>query len=178
MKKRYIVTIAAIIVIVICGSLFWNHHLEAKQVEQQVKAQHVANKSNYDNMWKSFKEMTQVTELQARQMKELYTDLITGRNQDQNLLFKMIQEDNPNMSAEVYTKLQNQISAGRKEFDNNQKTIADMIREYNTILIKYPIMTAITGKKQLDANNYIVTSERTSRAFDTGKDEEINLLGE
>jgi len=177
MKKGSILALIIVVLLIIGGISIWGTHVDAKMVEEKINAQYIANQSNYDNMWKTFKEMAQVTELQASQMKDVYMGLISGRYDDSELLFKMVTEDNPEISTEVYTKLQNQIVAGRKEFDNNQKKIADMVREYNSILIKHPIMTFITGKKKMDANKFVITSERTSEAFNTRKDEEINLLG-
>lgn len=177
MKKSHIIMIVIAVIVLFGGSQTWSHHVKAKKLENRINAQLTANKSNYDNMWKSFKEVAQVTDLQAKQMKEVYTALIEGRNQDQNLLFKMVQEDNPQMSTEVYTKLQNQIIAGRKEFDNNQKQISDMVREYNDALVSYPFMTFITGKQPKNGDQYTIRSERTDGAFSTGQDDEVDLTG-
>lgn len=94
-----------------------------------------------------FKEMTQVTDLQAEQFKDVYVDLISGRYEDSKLLFKAVQEQNPNLNGEVYTKLQNEISAGRTEFDRNQKKITDMIAEYNRLVQHRGILMAmLTGE--------------------------------
>lgn len=150
----------------------------AVSLEEQVKAQHTSNKSNYDNMWKSFQEAAQVTDKQAKQFKEVYDGMIAGRYQnDSEVLFKMIQEQNPQLNQDVYTNLQNLIISGRKEFDNNQKKIADVIREYNTYIRKHFIMNAIFRFPTLDSEDYIVTSERTDNAYETNQDEAIDLNG-
>lgn len=180
MKKGWLIGLGVVgfgfVIVVISLLSVWSHRNTAVALEEQIKAQHVANKSNYDNMWKSFKEAAQVTDKQADQFKDVYNDMIAGRYQgDDQVLFKMIQEQNPSLGTEVYTQLQNLIIAGRKEFDNNQKKIADIIREYNTYIRKHIIMNAIFNFKALDANDYIVTSERTEKAFDSGKDDSINL---
>jgi len=39
-------------------------------------------------------------------------------------------------------------------------------------------MAAITGRTKYDANDYIVTSDKTAKAFSEGKDDVINLTGE
>lgn len=165
-----------IIAVLIGGGTLWSHRNTAVELEETIKAQYTANQSNYDAMWKSLKEMTQVTELQAEQFKDVYTDLITGRNQDTGLLFKAIQEQNPQLDTTVYTEIQREISSNRKVFDNNQKKIADIIREYNTYIKKHPIMAALTSRTEIDSSDYIVTSDKTDKAFFTGKDDEINLL--
>lgn len=181
MKKVLIgfgITLGTIILIaLISGGLLWSHRNTAVSLEERINAQYVSNQSNYDSMWKSLKEMTQVTDLQAQQFKDVYTGLIEGRNQDQNLLFKAIKEQNPQLDTKVYTEIQREISANRKTFDNSQKQIADIIREYNTYIQKHPIMTMITGRKTKDAKEFIVTSDKTDKAFSTGKDNEISLTG-
>jgi len=165
------------LIALISGGVLWSHRNTAVSLEERIKAQYVSNQSNYDSMWKSLKEMTQVTDIQAQQFKDVYTGLIEGRNQDQNLLFKAIKEQNPQLDTKVYTGIQREISANRKTFDNNQKQIADIIREYNTYIQQKPVMTMITGRKDIDAKDYVVTSDKTDKAFKNGKDEEINLTG-
>ena len=103
-------------------------------------------------------------------VEKIYNDLIQGRNQDTNLLFKVVKEDNPKLDTAVYTNLQKDISSSRDNFSNNQKKIADKIREYNTYIEKKPFMKMITGRQKKDANDYIVISDKTEDAFSTNKD--------
>lgn len=177
MKKGISIILMVLLIIFGIGGInLWNHRNKAVDLEERIEAQYTSNKSNYDAMWKSFKEMTQVTELQANQFKELYTDLISGRYENTDLLFQAVQEQNPQLDTAVYTELQREISNGRKTFDNNQSKVVDIIREYNSYIKKHPIMKAITGREVKDSNEYIVTSERTDNAFNDKKDEKINLL--
>lgn len=164
------VIIGILLIVGIPTMSLWSHRNVAISLEEQIEAQETANKSDYDTMWKKFKEETQVTELQAEQIKDVYNDLIQGRNQDTDLLFKVVKEDNPKLDTAVYTKLQKDISSSRDNFSNNQKKIADKIREYNTYIEKKPFMKMITGRQKKDANDYIVTSEKTEDAFSTNKD--------
>jgi len=180
MKKVLIGSLVGVVVLIIIAvasmSTIWSHRNTAVSLDEQIKAQHVANKSNYDNMWKSFKEAAQVSDKQAEQFKDVFAEVMKERNGNKdNLLMEAVQEQNPNMSTELYMYLQNMIKAGRTEFDNNQKKIADIIREYNTFIRKCVIMNAIFRFDILDANDYIVTSEKTEKAFETGKDDAIDL---
>lgn len=176
--KKYIslgvIGIVAIIIISFIGSIF-SFRSQAIDLEERINAQYVSNQSNYDNMWKSFKEITQVTTLQAEQYKDVYMGLITARYEDTNLLFKMIQEDNPNMDNKIYTKLTEEISSGRKTFDNSQKQLTDIIREYNSYIRKHFISNMIFNFREVDAKEFIVTSDKTNNAFETGKDDIIEL---
>ncbi|MEM4994857.1 hypothetical protein WKH56_20045 [Priestia sp. SB1] len=174
-----VIVVVGVIVAVSLAGLVWSQRGEAVTLETQIEAQLKSNESNYDAMWKRFTEMTQVTDLQAEQMKDTYTDLISGRYEDSDLLFKMVQEQNPQLNGEVYTKLQNEISAGRIEFDRNQKKILDMIAEYNRLVQhRGIIMAAITQRKPMNSDSFIVTSDKSEKAFEEGKDDTIDLKGD
>lgn len=162
----------------VSGFTLLSHRNVAVELEESIQAQYIANKSNYDSMVKSAKEMVQVTDMYADDFERIYTDLISGRNQDTNLLFKVIHESNPNLDSTVYTTLQRELSANRKTFDKNQATISDKIREYNTYIKKKFIMAAITNRKAMNADKFIVTSDSTEKTFEAGISDEINLRGE
>lgn len=183
MKNKFVLgclgVLGVFILITVIAAVIWNQRGEAVSLETQIEAQLKSNESNYDAMWKKFKEMTQVTDLQAEQFKDVYADLISGRYEDSKLLFKAVQEQNPNLNGEVYTKLQNEISAGRTEFDRNQKKITDMIAEYNRLVQHRGILMAmLTERKPLDTDKYIVTSDKTQKAFDSGKADTVDLKGD
>ena len=179
MKKVGIVLLSVVLGLVVLtgviGSTIWSHRNQIVTLEESIDAQTISHKNSYDTMWKKFKEMTQVTELQAEQFKDVYTDLIQGRNQDTNLLFKVVQEDNPQLDKEVYSQLQRQISSDRATFENNQNKVIDYVREYNVYIAKNPITTMILGKQKKDSNDYIITSDNTEEAFKTGKTDSIKL---
>jgi hypothetical protein len=181
MKKVVIGIVVTLGLLLIVGGItgagILSSRNQAVSLEQRVKAKYTANKSNYDSMWKQMVETTQVTELQAQQFKDVYTGLITGRYQDQNVLFKMVKEDNPKLDTKIYTDLARNISDNRKTFDNNQTALTDMIREYNTYIQHHFIMAMVTGRTELDANDYITTSEQTTQAFDTKKADAIQISG-
>ncbi|MDF2615440.1 MAG: hypothetical protein K0Q47_95 [Sedimentibacter sp.] len=179
MKRKSIIALSVVGILVLM--LFiglaetWSHRNIAVDLEERIAAQYKSNQNSYDSMWKKFKELTQVTELQADQMKDVYTDLISGRYEDSDVLFKMVTEDNPDINTSVYTQLQQQIEAGRNSFKNDQDKILDIIREYNSKVRKWIIMSAITGRTRIDENKYIVTSKETQNAFDEKQADVIDL---
>lgn len=166
-----------ILIIGLTSMILFNKRTKYINLENAIEAQHTANKSNYDSMLKSAKEMAQVTDMYAEDFEKMYKNIVTGREDNPKLLFKLVKESNPNLDSEVYKSLQRELSANRKTFDKNQATLVDKIREYNSMVEKNFITSAILGKQKIDPNKYIVTSERTSHAFETGKDDEINLRG-
>lgn len=164
-------------IVLIVGGGIWKDRGEGVALKNKIEAQYLTNQSDYDKLWKTFKEQAQITELQADQFKEIYTDLITGRyDGDDNVAFKMITEDNPQIDSSLYKNLMNQIGADRAVFNNNQKKVLDIINTYNTFIEHDAvIMAMIFNFDKIDSSKYIVTSERTDNAFESGKDEEIQL---
>ncbi|HDK7194934.1 TPA: hypothetical protein PTV74_003242 [Clostridium botulinum] len=176
MKKLITITLLSIFAMFLfVGGTILNHRNHMVALEERVNAQYSDNKSSYDNMWKKFKEATQITDIQAEKMKDVYTDIITGRYNDTNLLFKAVKEDNPKLDQSTFTNLQNEIMSSRNAFNNNQKQMSDIIREYNTYVRKNLITATLLNYKTKNTEDFITTSEKTEKAFDTKKDEEIKL---
>lgn len=169
---------------VVGGFTLLNQRNVVISLEESIDAQYTTNKSNYDSMVKSAKEMAQVTDMYADDFERIYKGLIEGRysgeeSQKQlNTLFKVVNESNPNLDPTVYTTLQREMSANRKVFDGKQAMMADKIREYNTYVKKHFVTSAILNKEPMDADKFVVTSDSTVEAFDKGTADEINLKGE
>ncbi|MBN3376237.1 hypothetical protein CF087_20590 [Clostridium botulinum] len=176
MKKLITITLLSIFAMFLfVGGTILNHRNHMVALEERVNAQYSDNKSSYDNMWKKFKEATQITDIQAEKMKDVYKDIITGRYNDTKLLFKAVKEDNPKLDQSTFTNLQNEIMSSRNAFNNNQKQMSDIIREYNTYVRKNFITATLLNYKTKDTKDFITTSEKTEKAFDTKKDDEIKL---
>ncbi|WP_207731546.1 hypothetical protein [Clostridium botulinum] len=176
MKKTIsFILLSVFIIILIFGGTILSHRSHMVALEERVNAQYSDNKSSYDNMWKKFKEATQITDIQAEKMKDVYKDIITGRYNDTKLLFKAVKEDNPKLDQSTFTNLQNEIMSSRNAFNNNQKQMSDIIREYNTYVRKNFITATLLNYRTKDMKDFITTSEKTEKAFDTKKDDEIKL---
>lgn len=176
MKKGIIGVLIGAVIIVGGGLSVWSNAKTAINLQERIESKYLSNQSNYDSMWKSMVESAQITELQASQFKDIYTDLIANRNKDTNLLFKSIHEQNPQIDTSVYTRLQENITDNRKVFDNNQKALLDMIREYNSYIRIHPITAWIFHYDQLDKKDYITTSSDTMDAFQTKQADSIDII--
>lgn len=180
MKKLVIAGIAFVVLVMVVGAIsvttFLVHRSTVIKLQTRIESQYTTNKSSYDNMWKTFKESAQVTDMQADDFKDTYEKMISGRyDNDKNLLVKAVQEQNPSLNSAVYTELQQQVEDGRAKFHNNQEKISDLVSEYNADIQNYFVMNAICNFEKLNPDDYIVTSEKTQNAFKTGKDDEIKL---
>ena len=150
-------------------------------LEESIKAQYTQNQNNYDNMWKKFKETSQVTEQYAEDLKELYTNALTARYGEtgSQSMFQWLQEHNPDLSSETYVRLQSTIEAGRNSFESDQKQLISKKEQYTKLLRsnKALVFNAFLGFPTIDLDEYgIVTSVETDKIFDLKQSEQINLF--
>ena len=177
MKKVIsIIAIALVVLILGSGMSIWATRCKILDYQEDINATYTANQVAFDTKWKKFKELAQVSKLQEQQFKDVYTDLITGRNQDKNLLMKMVQEDNPQLDTSVYTKIQEAIITDESDFKNDQKDIVSKVATYNQYINRHPVVVSLITAKKMDPNKFVVTSNTTQNAFETGKSDEVNIL--
>ena len=149
------------------------------QMESGIKAQYSENKNNYDNMWKKFKESAQVTTMYSEDLKKIYDSVMEKRYKNSTqVMMNWIKEHNPNFDSSTYKNLQAMIEGGRNSFEGNQKMLLDKKRQYEIQIQSFPnnVVSRILGFPKIDLAKFdIVTSDKTEKAFDTKKDEEIKI---
>lgn len=162
------------------GSIF-SFRGQAVAMENTIVAQYDQNRNNYDNMWKRFKEIAQVSDKYADDLKKIYDATMQGRYgaDGSKAMFQWIQEQNPQLDSQVYTKLQTSIEAGRISFEADQKQLIDKKREYQNLLRSNRALFVnwILRFPKIDLSKYdIVTSEATDDAFNTKKADEVQVF--
>ena len=179
--KWLIATVALTLIlgVVLIGSTIQTYN-SFVGLEKGVIAQYEQNQNNYDNMWKKFKESVQVSAIYAKDTEKIYKSAIEGRYGDKGsqAVFQFLKEQNPNIDASLYKRIQETVEAGRDSFEENQKLLIDKKRLYTTKLSLFPdsLVASVFNFPHIDLDKYgIVTSDRTEKAFDTKKDDEIKL---
>lgn len=186
MKPATIATLAilgtiAFFVVGFVGSVF-SFRGQAVAMENTIAAQYDQNRNNYDNMWKRFKEMAQVNDKYASDLKALFDGAMQGRYgaDGSKAMFQWIKEQNPTLDSAIYLKLQTAIEAGRISFEADQKQLIDKKREYQNLLRsnRAIFVNWILHFPKIDLSKYdIVTSDATEKAFGEKKAEEVNVFG-
>ena len=176
-KNIAILGVIATLAIVVVVGVLMNINYDNKEIalSNQMKAQQQTNEAVFDNMWKILKGSAQVADQYKETFKEIYPQLIEGRygNEKGGTLMKWIQESNPNFDVKLYAKLQNQIEAQRQIFLTSQKKLIDLKREHDDLRMKFPSNVFV------DADEFvinIITSTRTERIFEEGKEENFDLF--
>lgn len=171
--------IVSVLVLGVVGLLgmYITYSNQEVELSTQFGAQTKANSVIYDKVWKTLQQKAGVADQSADKFKEIYASIMDSRydGKDQ-VLMNWIQESNPNFDMSIYKDLSLSIEANRAEFANVQNKLIDIKREHQNLRLKIPssIFLSIKGVKELELK--IVTSTRTEKSFETGKDDDIGLF--
>lgn len=184
MKKGWLIALIVVGVLGIFGAgcigTVLGFRSDCIQAEAGLEAQYKANQSTYDSMWKTFKEMTQVSDIYANRVRDLFKDAISGRYgaEGSKQVFLALKEDNPHLDPTLYTKIETAVEAGRTRFNQDQKELLDRKSQYEVILNSNAgaIVNVLFHFPHKDISKFdIVTSDVTERAFTSKKADEIKL---
>jgi uncharacterized protein YneF (UPF0154 family) len=146
-------------------------------LRNQATAQQEANKAIFDKVWKVIQQKAQVADQSADKFKEIYTSIMKERyegDQKQAPLFKWIQEQNPTFDISIYKEISDAVESNRAEFLTGQKRLIDIKRVHDDLRLKFPGSIVVGSRPALDIQ--IVTSEKTQAAFDTKREDDVNLF--
>ena len=143
-----------------------------------IEAKQKDNTSEFDNMYKKILQVAQVSEKQMSILKDIFVSHASARtgNGDGGSLMKWVQESVPNIDTSTMNNLQNIITGSRDSWTMRQKELIDLSREHTKLLRVFPssVILSMLGRKEIDIK--IVTSSRTAAAFETGKDDDMDVF--
>lgn len=148
--------------------------------EAGLEAQYKQNQNNYDSMYKRVMEVAGITDKYADDFKNIYDGVMKNRYGENgaDAVFQMITEQNPQLDASVYKQVQQVIESSRESFMKDQKALLDKKQVYVAYLERIPTgpVARIMGFPRKDLTKFdIVSSDRTEKAFETKKDEPMDL---
>jgi len=173
-----IVGIFVLILFVLGGSVIGTFNREVS-LRTTIEQKQVDNRSEFDNFWKKISQVAQVTDAQKNAIKEILVGYADARSQgrDGNGSFiNALHEAIPNLDLTTFNNLQNIIVGSRDGFTMRQKELLDLKREHDKLLRTFPsnIILGMFGRKPIDV--MIVTSTKTEKTFETGKDDDVNVF--
>ena len=174
-----IVGILATVLIGAVGAYISNANY-GNRAEQQIVAKYADNENILAQYSLKIAEMAQVPDMQRDDLSKVYKEAMQGRYgaDGSKAVFQWLQEQNPQLNAEVYTRLQQTMEAGRTEFRVAQTELIDLKRGYQTNLgyVWKGFWLRLAGYPKIDLNKYnAITSEYAQEAFETGVDKGITL---
>lgn len=137
------------------------------------------NMAEMDNMWKKISQVVQVNDSHKESLKEIFTSYAEARTGggDQGSLMKWVQEAIPNTTqlGDTYKQVMNIITGSRDQWTANQRALVSIAEQYNLLLVRFPtnLLLGMFGFEKIDPK--VITSSRTENAFETGKDDDVDL---
>jgi len=187
MNRSGKISIALVIVLVILGvgacgigllgMVFITTMNTDARLVNQFKAKQTENQVVYDKFWKTLQQKAGIAQLGADQQTDFFNKIMSARYEDKdNVLVNMITEQNPTFDMSLMKDLSLSVEALRAEFATHQTRLIDLKREHDNLRTLFPssIVLAILGVKELEMD--LVTSTRTKGAFETGKDDDVQLF--
>ena len=126
----------------------------------------------YDEMWKVISEQAEVASSYRDSFGDIYTDIIGSRyGSGGGRVMQWVTEQNPDFDTSLMSNLMSSIEAQRMTSRRVQTELLDIRREHTLFVQKFPNRLIVGGRCCLEAQ--IVTSGRTERSFDTGRDNQV-----
>jgi hypothetical protein len=148
------------------------------RLKNAIVAKQKDNTSEMDNMWKKISQVAQVTDAQKGALLEIFTGYAQARSagKEGGSLANWIHEAVPNVDTSTFNNLQNLIAASRDRWTMRQKELIDLNREHDNVIDLFPsnIVCSMFGRQKITIT--VVTSVKTEKAFETGKDDDVSVF--
>ena len=180
-----ILGIVAALAFVVIASYVTNANY-GNRAEQTLRATWEDNENVLAQYSLKVREVAQVPAIYAEDVKSIYRDVLAGRYGDNGsqAMFQWLQEQNPQIDASLYTRIQQIMEEGRTEFRVAQTRLVDQKRVYVTNLgyvwkgfwldmAGYPTLNV--GFEGGQDDYAIITSDYATEAFKTGVDKGIDI---
>ena len=178
MKKIILITL---LVILGCGAatfagMYFSYNNKEIALRAKADAQVGKIEGVHDKMWKVIQQKAQVTTEYKDAFAEIYPEIISGRysGDGDGSLMKWVTESNPNFDTSLYTDLMQSIEILRSEFQRNQETMLDLIREHKTLCTTYPGRWFISNTMEIEYT--VISSTKSKVVMETGIDDDVKLF--
>lgn len=178
MKKIILITL---LVILGCGAatfagMYFSYNNKEIALRAKAEAQVGKIEGVHDKMWKVIQQKAQVTTEYKDAFAEIYPDIISGRysGEGDGSLMKWVTESNPNFDTSLYTDLMQSIEILRSEFQRNQETMLDLVREHKTLCTTYPGRWFISNTQEIEYT--VISSTKSKVVMETGIDDDVKMF--
>lgn len=147
---------------------------QAITLRNQYKAKEKTVQTAHDNMWKTIQQKFEVGDEYKSGFIASIAAAAEGRKG--GTLFKSVQENMPGLAPDLYREIMATIEGKRDMLKREMDTEVDVARQFNTLIEKwniFPFGMFLGDTTLIDAK--IITSGRTSNAWESGQDDEVSL---
>lgn len=167
-------------------SIFWliTSYISAvnKEVDlfAMITEKQKSNQQIHDKMWKIIQQTGNIAEKEKEAFMSVvnsYMQVREGNTLDgRGSFMSMLKEAYPNNLPTLnYAKVMNVVESGRAEFQRSMTELFDVCREYTRLTERIPSRWFVTARPEKVELCKVVTSSRTTNAFASGVDDNIDI---
>jgi len=164
----------AVVILAVPVLMYFSYSNSEITLRNQVEGQQKSNAVTFDTVWKIISGQAQVAEQHKDAFEKIYVSIMEKRYEGKDPLLSFITEANPNFDMKLYEKVSNSIEAQRETFKRDQKKLIDLAQEHKTLCQTAPGSFFLSGRPMVEIK--LVTSSRTEKAFETGKEDETDVF--
>lgn len=178
MELKKIILIVSLSIVTLIGfigiGMYFSNNRQEVYLRQQAEAQRGKVEVVYDNMWKIIHQTNEVKNSYSADFKEVVKGMMEGRySKGDGSLMKLVVEQNPNLSPNLYSRVMDAIQVERTNFTKQQERMLDIIREHTTLCNTIPNKWFITNKSVIEYTP--ISSTRSKEVMKSGIDDNIEL---
>jgi hypothetical protein len=173
--------IASVVVVgIIFGIWYFGTFNKQARFVAQISGEQDVCKISYDNTWKVIQEMAQVPDAYKDGFKESWGVIVNSSpSKTAGLVNAYVTRFNPKFDSKLYEKLMVTIEHQRKSFAEAQKKLRALKTEHDAFRTTMPV-DSMLGRMLFGTfppiEVQLVLSEKTDNAFETGRDDKINVF--
>lgn len=169
--------IIAFFTVLISAAVVWSRYERVALLKNQYEMKEKDNHSEFDNMWKKIQQAAQVPEQKKEAFRTIFDSYAGSRSGNGGgQLATLVKEQVPSVDLSIYDKLMNIVTGSRDSWTARQKELVSIASEYNAVIAVQPWKSVLgwMGFERIEPK--LITSERTERTFETGKDDDVSLF--
>jgi len=172
-KTTVMIGVTAAFMLIVFALMWFGVSNQEVRLRNQIGTQQKNCEIVFDNTWKIISQKAQVADKYKDAFAKIYPELMAGRYDKGGGLMKFVTESNSQFDVSLYKDLMSSIEGQRNIFTREQAKLIDYKREHDNLRQEFPSSIVVGGRPEIVVK--IVTSDRTSQAFDTGKDNDVKL---
>lgn len=175
-KKLWALTVVAIMLACTVVVASWTASLYNRTIslENQFTAAVQDREMAYDNMSKQIREKISVAKFERSTIVELVDNVVAGRDGGQ--LFKMVHEQYPDLTPQLFQEVMATIGGKRDEFTRKQQVLAQLQKEHKDMLTQLPSSFIVGNRPALAFS--VISSSDAKAVMATGIDDDVISMEE
>lgn len=173
-------------VLLVCAVLAGSYisaHNSGNRMENNIVASYDVNRNTLSAYTTKVQEAAQVPSMMRDDLASVMESVMGGRYgaDGSKAVFQWIQEQNPSISPDLYTNIQQIVEAGRNDFKRSQDVLIDQRRIYVTQLGTFwgGLWLRQAGYPSINLDEYdIIVEGSVQEKFNSGTDSVLNIRAE